>query len=81
MGLKEWLEDEYDEGLEKGKAIGIAQGISQGITQGKALGEKEKLISLVKKKLAKGNTIEEITDILEEDISVIREIVAEINAE
>lgn len=59
MGLKEWLEDEYDDGMEAGK--------------------KAKLVSQVEKKLAKGNSVEEIADILEEDLAVILEIVKEIN--
>ena len=69
MGLQELLDEEYEDGLEKGKAIGLNQG------------KKEHLVSQVKKKLAKGNSPEEIAEILEEDISVIKEIVAEINAE
>lgn len=58
MGLKEWLEDEYDEGMEAGR--------------------KELLTSMIEKKLSKGHTPEEIADILEEDISVISEIVEEL---
>ena len=76
MGLKEMLEDEYDEGLEAGKAIGLSEGKAIGIAEG----EKTKLASLVKKKLEKGNTPEEIADILEEDVNIIKEIVAEISA-
>lgn len=38
------------------------------------------LVSQVKKKLEKGNTPEEIADILEEDVEVIKEIVEEITA-
>lgn len=66
MGLKEWLEDEYDEGVEAGKAIGVKKG------------RKEVLSSQVKKKLEKGHTLEEIADILEEDVSVIAEIIKEL---
>lgn len=62
MGLKEWLEDEYDDG----RAVGIIEG------------RKEALASLVKKKLEKGNTLDEIADILEEDVSVIAEIIKEL---
>lgn len=65
MGLKEWLEDEYDDGME----AGIVEG------------ERKKLVSLVEKKLAKGNSAKEIADILEEDIAVILEIIKEINKE
>lgn len=74
MGLKEWLEDEYDEGLEKGRSIGITEGKAIGLLEGKRL----MLVSQVKKKLEKGNTLEEIADILEEDVELIRGIVEEI---
>ena len=47
--------------------------------EGKLAGIKEKLVSQVEKKLEKGNTPEEIADILEEDISVILDIIKEIN--
>lgn len=66
MWLELMLEDEFDEGLEKGKAIGFTDG------------ERSKLVSLVRKKIEKGNTMEEIADILEEDISVIREVVGKL---
>lgn len=47
--------------------------------EGKVDGIKEKLVSLVDKKLKKGYTPEEIADILEEDICVITDIIKEIN--
>lgn len=62
MWLELMLEDEFDEG----KAIGFSAG------------ERSKLVSQVKKKLEKGNTPEEIADIFEEDVELIRDIVKEI---
>lgn len=83
MGLKEMLEDEYEEGLEKGKAIGLSEGKAIGLSEGKAIGITEgkrlMLVSQIRKKLEKGNTIEEIADMLDEDVEVIREIVKGIN--
>ncbi|MCC8139522.1 MAG: Rpn family recombination-promoting nuclease/putative transposase, partial [Lachnospiraceae bacterium] len=42
-------------------------------------GRMEKLAELVKKKLAKGKTVEEIADALEEDVDTIRELIAELS--
>ena len=41
------------------------------------VGEKNKLISLVKKKLAKGQSVEQIADALEETVGTIQEIMDE----
>lgn len=65
MTLQDLLDDEYDEGM----------------TAGIEKGRKLSLISQVEKKLAKGKSIEEIADALEEDEDVILEIIKEINKE
>ena len=41
-------------------------------------GERNKLINQVQKKLAKGQSVEKIADDLEEELSVIQEIVKEL---
>lgn len=56
---------------------GIAQGITQGITQGIIQNRME----LVKKKLVKGLTVEEIADVLEETVESVKELIAKIQAE
>lgn len=66
--VKLMLEDAYDEGYEVGFKIGREI----------AAGESSMLVSLIKKKLEKGNTPEEIADIFEEDVELIRGIVKEI---
>ena len=58
-GLKELLEDKREEGREEGIGLGV----------------NKKLRELVKKKLAKGNSVAEIADMLEEEVSVIESIV------
>lgn len=63
MTLQDLLDDEYEEG----KIAGIEEG------------QRLLLISMVKKKLDKGKTIEEIADSLEEDDAVISELIEEIN--
>ena len=60
--------------LEVGISRGIEQGISQGIEQGIGRGETQKLVHQVCKKLVKGNSVEEIADMLEEETEVIQKI-------
>ena len=45
---------------------------------GEKNGERKKLISLVQKKLAKGNSVEEIADALEENVETIQDIITEL---
>ncbi len=49
------------------------EGISQGISQGIALGARDTIKSLIEKKLAKGKSVVQIAEDLEEDVSVIEE--------
>ena len=49
-------------------------GISKGMEQGISTGEIQKLVSLVCKKMEKGNSVEEIADMLEEEPEVIQNI-------
>ena len=53
---------------------GIAIGENRGIIIGQAQGEQQKLISLVRKKMAKNMPPEEIAHILEEDLPLIQKI-------
>ena len=48
---------------------------------GRAEGERIKLKELVRKKLAKGKSVSEIADILEEEEKTIQEIIDELNEE
>ena len=54
------------------------EGIEQGIEQGLALGANQKLRSLVQKKRAKGHSVDEIADMLEESIETIEEVIGEL---
>lgn len=58
-------------GIEKGTEIGIERGIKQGLQQ--------KLVELVEKKLAKGYSIAEIADMLEESEETIKKIIGELH--
>lgn len=66
MTFQELLKDEREAGRAEGRAEGIT------------LGERNTLVSLVKIKLEKNQIPEEIAEALEQDVDVIREIVAEI---
>lgn len=59
--------------------IGIMCNVSQGIKM-RALeeGYAEAKKDLIRKKLAKGKTLEEIADALEEDVETVREIVSKL---
>lgn len=61
-------------GLEEGRALGLEEGIVCGKTQGRELHLKE----LVKKKLLKNLSAQEIAEMLEEPIDRIEEIVEEV---
>ena len=55
--------------------IGIERGIKQGLQQGL----QQKLVELVEKKLAKGYSIAEIADMLEESEETIKKIIGELH--
>lgn len=73
--LMELMQEEMDalreQCMTEGRAKGMAEGMAQGITAGKLEGVKE----LVRKKLSKGKSIEEIADALEESVEAIEEII------
>jgi hypothetical protein len=64
---------------------GIEQGVEQGIAQGVKLGIEEgmdsKLNELIKIKMQKGKSIEEIADALEEDVETIRARISKMEQE
>ncbi len=70
MTFQELLDDERAWGREEGIEIGRKQGHAQGLEQGRTL----QLRELVQKKLAKNKSIEQIAEELEEDASIIEEI-------
>ena len=58
---------------------GISQGISQGISRGKSIGEMQKLIQLVCRKVQKGKNVDSIAEELEEAVENVEQICAAIN--
>lgn len=74
MRLSEWIEDEIEMGIEEGRQEGLQEGRQEGLQEGRKEGELRVIASLVCKKLAKGQTYEQIAEILEEDIEMISKI-------
>lgn len=54
------------EGYSNGMKRGIAEGRERGIAEGRAEGEKNKLCSMIQKKVLKGKTVAQIAEELEE---------------
>ena len=72
----EMLDDLFDKELYENdlKQTAFEEGEQIGLEKG----EQNKLISLVQKKLQKGDSIEKIADDLVEDVEIIKEIVDEL---
>ena len=74
--LETFNKELYEKNL---KANAYEDGYEEGIQQGIHTGENQKLISQIKKKLAKGKSIEEIADALEEDIKIIQHLIGQLS--
>lgn len=85
QGLKEGFDKGIKEGREEGRKVGLAEGRAEGKAEGKAegmeLGSRAKLRELTQKKLEKGLLPEEIAELFEEDVEIIRSLAQEINEE
>lgn len=73
--LKNTFEEGRKEGMEEGIEKGMEEGIKKGLREGVEKGREEKLLEQVRKKLVKGRTISEIAEELEEEESVIEQII------
>lgn len=74
MRLSEWLEDEKELAREEGMKEGMRAGIEEGRRVGRQAGMEEFLISLVCKKLSKGESCEQIAQQLEESVDAVAKI-------
>lgn len=72
--LAEGYSEGYSEGHAEGHAEGRAEGHAEGYSEGHAEGILLRLIEQTCKKCAKGYTVEETADMLEEDVKVIADI-------
>lgn len=75
--LRELFAEEFEERERIGEERGEKRGEERGEKRGEKIGERNKVISLIQKKLAKGKTEEVIAEELEEEVSVIREMIAQ----
>ena len=72
IGRRDGIEIGRRDGIEIGRQDGIEIGRQAGMLDGIKTGEKNVLKRLIKKRLSKGMTAEEIADDLDEDVSLIR---------
>ena len=79
MTLEMKMDEKWEEGLQAGLLRGHAEGHREGRLEGRREGlqqgrieNERKLVSLICKKLAKGKTVDEIADMLEEEPDNIR---------
>lgn len=78
--MQAWEEKYYDkkEAREEGLAEGLAEGRSEGLALGRAEGEQNKLRQQIEKKLARGKSVSEIAEALEEEEDTVRKMIQEI---
>ena len=89
--MQAWEERYYDkqearqegleEGRQEGREIGKQEGREIGKQEGREIGKQEAFKNIIRKKLKKGCSAEEIADILEEDLGMIQELIDEIENE
>ena len=84
--IRQEREESWEEGREEGREQGREEGRIEGMEQGRVVGREEgkmegkeegtllKLVQLTLKKIQKGCTPENIADMFEEDLSVIKKI-------
>lgn len=71
---------DYNSQMSSALKLGMEKGMEKGVQRGISIGEENKLRELIRKKLAKSQTVEEIADILEEDVEAVRRLAAEIQS-
>ena len=89
--MQAWEERYYDkeearqEGLEEGRQEGLEEGrqkgLEEGRQEGREIGKQEAIKNLIRKKLKKVCSAEEIADILEEELGMIQGLIDEIEKE
>ena len=83
MSIYEYDQEEHirlerEDAFEDGRKAGKEEGREEGRAEGIGLGEDRKLMNQVKAKLEKNKSIDQIADELEETVSVIQKIIAEL---
>ena len=75
--IRQEREEAWEAGEKAGREAGEKAGWEAGEKAGRETGQMDKLQELIQKKLAKGKTIPEIAEILEEDEDTIRRLAEE----
>ena len=70
-----------NKGIQEGLQKGLQEGLQEGLQKGLQVGARKKLVSQVQVKLAKGKSVEEIADALEETIESINQLIKELQKE
>ena len=76
-GMERGLKRGMEKGLERGLQQGIQQGIQKGIQQGILKGEHNTLKRIVENQKKKGKSLEEIADMLDLEVSEVRNLAEE----
>lgn len=76
MVLSTFNKELYEKAL---KEDAYSEGHEAGLKQGQKEGAHEKMCDLIRVKLSKGKTTEEIADALEEDIEVVQKLIEELS--
>ena len=74
--MQAWEEKYYDK--KEAREEGLAEGRSEGLAIGRAEGEQNKLRQQIEKKLARGKSVSEIAEALEEEEDTVRKMIQEI---
>ena len=80
-GLEEGRQEGLEEGRQEGLEEGRQEGLEEGRQEGREIGKQEAIKNLIRKKLKKGCSSEEIADILEEELGMIQGLIDEIEKE
>ena len=79
--IRQEREDAWEEGRKEGEKFGLEKGREEGERagreEGEQIGQEKGRLELIRKKLAKGKSIPEIAEALEEEEETIRELIAQ----
>ena len=75
--IRQEREDAWEDGRQEGRQEGEKIGLEKGREEGERIGQEKGRLELIRKKLAKGKSIPEIAEALEEEEETIRELIAQ----
>ena len=75
--IRQEREDAWEDGRQEGRQEGEKIVLEKGREEGERIGQEKGRLELIRKKLAKGKSIPEIAEALEEEEETIRELIAQ----